>query len=134
MRRVTITEREAEFGFYTPPMKGGIRDSGELVTFLLEAAKAVIVGTVKDDADPDKVAQEFGALLSRNIARTIRENREKAKGGEKAAILLFAGGLVAGACGGFFVLGMVSAARYADCKDRRNRPEEDRWKEEDQWP
>lgn len=30
-------------------------------------------------------------------------------------ILLFAGGLVAGACGGFFVLGMVSAARYADC-------------------
>jgi hypothetical protein len=48
---------------------------------------------------------------------------------------LFAGGLVAGACGGFFVLGMVfSAARYADCKDRRNRPEEDRWKEEDQWP
>ena len=44
-------------------------------------------------------------------------------------ILLFAGGLVAGACGGFFVLGMVSAARYADCKDRRNR-----WKEEDQWP
>lgn len=130
MRRVTITEREAEFGFYTPPMKGGIRDSGELVTFLLEAAKAVIVGTVKDDADPDKVAQEFGALLSRNIARTIRENREKAKGGE----ILFAGGLVAGACGGFFVLGMVSAARYADCKDRRNRPEEDRWKEEDQWP
>lgn len=49
-------------------------------------------------------------------------------------ILLFAGGLVAGACGGFFVLGMVSAARYADCKDRRIRPEEDRWKEEDQWP
>ena len=48
-------------------------------------------------------------------------------------ILLFAGGLVAGACGGFFVLGMVSAW-YADCKDRRNRPEEDRWKEEDQWP
>lgn len=48
-------------------------------------------------------------------------------------ILLFAGGLVAGACGGFFVLGMA-AARYADCKDRRNRPEEDRWKEEDQWP
>lgn len=83
MRRVTITEREAEFGFYTPPMKGGIRDSGELVTFLLEATKAVIVGTVKDDADPDKVAQEFGALLSRNIARTIRENREKAKGGER---------------------------------------------------
>lgn len=40
-------------------------------------------GTVKDDADPDKVAQEFGALLSRNIARTIRENREKAKGGER---------------------------------------------------
>lgn len=49
-------------------------------------------------------------------------------------ILLFTGGLVAGACGGFFALGMVSAARYADCKDRRNRPEEDRWKEEDQWP
>lgn len=49
-------------------------------------------------------------------------------------ILLFTGSLVAGACGGFFVLGMVSAARYADCKDRRNRPEEDRWKEEDQWP
>lgn len=49
-------------------------------------------------------------------------------------ILLFAGGLVAGACGGFFVLGMASAARYADCKDWRNRPEEDRWKEEDQWP
>lgn len=42
-------------------------------------------------------------------------------------ILLFAGGLVAGACGGFFVLGMASAARYADCKDRRNRPEEDQW-------
>lgn len=134
MRRVTITEREAEFGFYTPPMKGGIRDSGELVTFLLEAAKAVIVGTVKDDADPDKVAQEFGALLSRNIARTIRENRGESQRRRKAVILLFAGGLVAGACGGFFVLGMVSAARYADCKDRRNRPEEDRWKEEDQWP
>ena len=48
-------------------------------------------------------------------------------------ILLFAGGLVAGACGGFCVPG-GSAARYADCKDRRNRPEEDRWKEEDQWP
>ena len=42
-------------------------------------------------------------------------------------ILLFAGGLVAGACGGFFVLGMVSAAWYADCKDRRNRKEEDQW-------
>ena len=25
-------------------------------------------------------------------------------------------------------------SRHADCKDRRNRPEEDRWKEEDQWP
>lgn len=37
-------------------------------------------------------------------------------------ILLFAGGLVAGACGGFFVLGMASAARYADCKDRREPP------------
>jgi hypothetical protein len=80
---VTITERETEFSFYTPPLEDGIRDSGELVTFLLEAAKAVIVGTVKDDADPDKVAQEFGALLSRGVARTIRENREKAKGGEK---------------------------------------------------
>lgn len=28
----------------------------------------------------------------------------------------------------------IQDARYADCKDRRNRPEEDRWKEEDQWP
>lgn len=83
MRRVTITERETEFSFYTPPLEDGIRDSGELVTFLLEAAKAVIVGTVKDDADPDKVAQEFGALLSMGVARTIRENREKAKEGEK---------------------------------------------------
>lgn len=49
-------------------------------------------------------------------------------------VLLFIGGLVAGVCGGFFVLGMVSAARCADCKDLRNRPEEGRWKEEDQWP
>lgn len=49
-------------------------------------------------------------------------------------ILLFIGGLVAGACGGFFALGMVPAARCADCKDRRNRLEEERWKEEDQWP
>lgn len=32
------------------------------------------------------------------------------------------------------VMGMVPAARCADCKDLRNRPEEDRWKEEDQWP
>ena len=133
MRRVTITEREAEFGFYTPPMKGGIRDSGELVTFLLEAAKAVIVGTVKDDADPDKVAQEFGALLQEHCKDHPGKPGESQRR-RKAVILLFAGGLVAGACGGFFVLGMVSAARYADCKDRRNRPEEDRWKEEDQWP
>ena len=49
-------------------------------------------------------------------------------------ILLFIGGLVAGACGVFFALGMVPAARCADCKDRRNRLEEERWKEEDQWP
>lgn len=121
MRRVTITEREAEFGFYTPPMKGGIRDSGELVTFLLEAAKAVIVGTVKDDAFQEHCKDHPG--------KPGESQRRR-----KAVIFLFAGGLVAGACGGFFVLGMVSAARYADCKDRRNRPEEDRWKEEDQWP
>lgn len=42
-------------------------------------------------------------------------------------ILLFIGGMVAGACGGFFALGMVPAARCADCKDRRNRLEEERW-------
>lgn len=47
--------------------------------------------------------------------------------------LLFIGGMVAGACGGFFALGMVPAARCADCKDRRNRLEEERWKGENRW-
>ena len=49
-------------------------------------------------------------------------------------ILLFIGGAAFGACCGFFVLGMDSAARCADCRDKKERDEMDRWKEEDQWP
>lgn len=49
-------------------------------------------------------------------------------------ILLFFGGVILGACGGFFVLGMASAARCSECRDRQGRDEMDRWKEEDQWP
>lgn len=49
------------------------------IMFLFRATAGLIAAMIKDNTDP----QEFGALLSRNIARTIRENREKAKGGER---------------------------------------------------
>ena len=134
---IRITEKGDTLSF---EMTNELADSShEAIFFLIRATSALIASVTKDDVDPKEVAEAFRKTFSRHIAQARRAgppgrgNRESQRR-RKTVILLFAGGLVAGACGGFFVLGMVSAARYADCKDRRNRPEEDRWKEEDQWP
>ena len=134
---IRITEKGDTLSF---EMTNELADSShEAIFFLIRATSALIASVTKDDADLKEVAEAFGKTFSRHIAQDIQDERDRRGNREsqrrrKTVILLFAGGLVAGACGGFFVLGMVSAARYADCKDRRNRPEEDRWKEEDQWP
>ncbi len=47
-------------------------------------------------------------------------------------ILLFIGGLVAGTCGGFFVLALVSARHCAECREYYSRQIEALWKEKNQ--
>ena len=83
---IRITEKGDTLSF---EMTNELADSShEAIFFLIRATSALIASVAKDDADPKEVAEAFGKVFTKHVARTSRTSGasgQRKKQGKEAA-------------------------------------------------